>query len=48
MTVVIVMLRWLTGAIVIAGITVPFFNNKHFRNIIRFIAPVVIVSNLLF
>ncbi len=49
MTVVIVMIRWLTGVVVLVGITAPFFtNNKSFKNIMRFITPFVLILNFLF
>jgi ABC-2 type transport system ATP-binding protein len=49
LTVIIVILRWLTGVAIIVGVTAPFFpENKSFRNIMRFVTPVVVILNLFF
>lgn len=49
LTVIIIILRWLTGVAVIVGATAPFFpGNKSFRNIMRFVTPIVVVLNLVF
>lgn len=49
MTVLILLIRWFTGTVVLVGILAPFFpNNKSFKNIMTFIAPLVLLLNFIF
>lgn len=48
MTVVVVIVRWLTGALALVGISSPFFKSKSFKNIMIFISPFVLLLNLIF